>query len=143
MFRLLSTAGDQTIDLETGRTLIVGRAVTSDVPIYDPTISRKHAEVALTGAGVRVKDLGSSNGTFLNGARITEGDAGPNDVIAVGKVAFRVAEVAPPSHRPAAPSSQVSTDFAQRPPGATIVRQLPVSNSGGVPAIVEELHGGD
>ena len=142
MFRLLSTAGDQTIDLETGRTLIVGRAVTSDVPIYDPTISRKHAEISLTAAGVRVKDLGSSNGTFLNGARITEGDAGPSDVITFGKVAFRVAEVAPPSHRPAAPSSQVSADFGQRPPGATIVRQLPVSNSGGVPAIVEEKAAG-
>jgi adenylate cyclase len=135
VLRLLSTAGDQTIDLEPGRTLIVGRAVTSDVPIYDPTISRKHAEVSLTGVSVRVKDLGSSNGTFLNGARITEGDAAANDVITFGKVAFRVAEVTP-LPRPL-PSSQVSADFGQRPPGATIVRQLPVSNSGGVPAIIE------
>jgi adenylate cyclase len=142
VFRLLSTAGDQTIDLEPGRTLVVGRAVTSDVPIYDPTISRKHAEISLTSAGVRVKDLGSSNGTFLNGAKITEGDAGASDVITFGKVAFKVAEVAPPSHRPATPSSQVSADFGSRSPGGTIVRQLPVSTSGGVPAIVEEKAAG-
>ena len=136
MLKLLSTAGDQTIELQPGRTLIVGRAVTSDVPIYDPTISRKHAEVAIAGGVVRVKDLGSSNGTFLNGARVTEADAGPNDVVTFGKVAFRVVEVSPPAQRPAAPSAQASADFIQRPPAGTIVRQLPVSKSGGVPAIV-------
>src|SRR5207253_7361647 len=59
--------------------------VTSDVPIYDPTISRRHAEVSLTDGGVKVKDAGSSNGTFLNGARITEAIAVENDVITFGK----------------------------------------------------------
>src|SRR5205814_9328882 len=64
-----------------------------DVPIYDPTISRRHAEVSLADGGVKVKDVGSSNGTFLNGARITEAIAAENDVITFGKVAFRVKEV--------------------------------------------------
>src|SRR5207247_4485509 len=64
--------------------------VTSDVPIYDPTISRKHAELRLTDGGVEVKDVGSSNGTFLNGARVTDALAAENDVITFGKVAFRV-----------------------------------------------------
>ena len=137
MFKLLSTSGDQSIDLLPGRTLVVGRAVTSDVPIYDPTISRKHAEIALADGGVRVKDLGSSNGTFLNGARVTEVEAGPNDVVTFGKVAFRVSEVTPPAPRPQV-VPPLSGDFASaKPAGATIVRQLPVSNSGGVPAIVE------
>jgi adenylate cyclase len=137
VFKLLSTSGDQSIDLLPGRTLVVGRAVTSDVPIYDPTISRKHAEIALADGGVRVKDLGSSNGTFLNGARVTEVEAGPNDVVTFGKVAFRVSEVTPPAPRPQV-VPPLSGDFAgAKPAGATIVRQLPVSNSGGVPAIVE------
>src|SRR5207253_10878403 len=74
--------------------------VTSDVPIYDPTISRRHAEVSLTDGGVKVKDAGSSNGTFLNGARITEAIAVENDVITFGKVAFRVKEVSAPAARP-------------------------------------------
>jgi len=43
VFKLLSTTGEQSIDLQPGRTIVVGRAVTSDVPIYDPTISRRHA----------------------------------------------------------------------------------------------------
>ncbi len=137
MFKLLSTTGEQAIDLQPGRTVVVGRAVTSDVPIYDPTISRKHAEVALADSGVRVKDLGSSNGTFLNGARVTEAVAAENDVITFGKVAYRVKAVSAPAPRP-----QVVPSFNTPRPGTgagggTIVRQLPVGNSGGVPAIVD------
>src|SRR6267143_1070680 len=142
VFKLLSTSGEQSIDLQLGRKLVVGRAVTSDVPIYDPTISRRHAEIVLTESGVRVTDLGSSNGTFLNGAKITEAEAGANDVVTFGKVALRVKEVTAPLPRPqvvAAPP-----DFASPRPGSgkggvaggTIVRQLPVHASGGVPAIV-------
>ncbi|OFV92524.1 MAG: hypothetical protein A3J75_01045, partial [Acidobacteria bacterium RBG_16_68_9] len=136
MFKLLSPSGDQAIEIAPGRTLVVGRAVTSDIPIYDPTISRRHAEVALGPAGVRVKDLGSSNGTFLNGARITEAEAAPNDVITFGKVAFKVAGTTAPA-RPSAPEAE-RTSGSRAIPQGTIVRQLPVNPiSGGVPAIVQ------
>jgi len=142
VFKLMSTSGEQSIDLQLGRKLVVGRAVTSDVPIYDPTISRRHAEIVLTESGVRVTDLGSSNGTFLNGAKITEAEAGANDVVTFGKVAFRVKEVTTPIARPQIVPAP--PDFASPRPGSvkggaaggTIVRQLPVSASGGVPAIV-------
>jgi adenylate cyclase len=135
VFKLLSTTGEQSIDLQPGRVVVVGRAVTSDVPIYDPTISRHHAEVSLADGGVKVKDVGSSNGTFLNGARISEAVAGENDVITFGKVAFRVKEVSTPAPRPQV--VVVSAEFpGAKAAGGTIVRQLPVSVSGGVPAIV-------
>ncbi len=136
MFKLLSTSGEQSIDLQLGRKLVVGRAVTSDVPIYDPTISRRHAEIVLTESGVRVTDLGSSNGTFLNGAKITEAEAGANDVVTFGKVAFRVKEVTAPLPRPQVvpPPADFKPGTKGGAAGGTIVRQLPVS--GGVPAIV-------
>jgi len=135
VFKLLSTSGEQSIDLQLGRTLVVGRAVTSDVPIYDPTISRRHAEIVLTESGVHVTDLGSSNGTFLNGAKITEAEAGANDVVTFGKVAFRVKEVTAPVARPQLVATPADFKSAKGSvPGGTIVRQLPVS--GGVPAIV-------
>jgi adenylate cyclase len=135
----MSTSGEQSIDLQLGRKLVVGRAVTSDVPIYDPTISRRHAEIVLTESGVRVTDLGSSNGTFLNGAKVTEAEAGANDVVTFGKVAFRVKEVTAPVPRPQVvppPANFVKTGAKGGVAGGTIVRQLPVSASGGVPAIV-------
>ncbi|HYU28714.1 MAG TPA: adenylate/guanylate cyclase domain-containing protein [Gemmatimonadales bacterium] len=136
MFKLMSTSGEQSIDLQLGRKLVVGRAVTSDVPIYDPTISRRHAEIVLTENGVRVTDLGSSNGTFLNGAKITEAEAGANDVVTFGKVAFRVKEVTAPLPRPQVvpPPAEFKSGTKGGVAGGTIVRQLPVS--GGVPAIV-------
>jgi adenylate cyclase len=138
VFKLLSTTGDQTIDLTPGRAVIVGRAVTSDVPVYDPTISRQHAELVLTDGGVRIKDLGSSNGTFLNGARITEAVGTDNDVVTFGKVAYRVKAVVAPARRPqVVPSGFQTPRPGGGPPGGTIVRQLPVSASGGVPAIID------
>src|SRR5207244_160771 len=97
---------------------------------------RRHAEVSLIDGGVKVKDVGSSNGTFLNGARITDAVAVENDVITFGKVAFRVKEVSAPAARPRV-VPPVSAEFAGAKPAAgTIVRALPVSVSGGVPAIV-------
>jgi len=127
-YKLVGTAGDQSIDVKPGQPLVVGRAVTSDVPIFDPTISRSHAQVTAQDAGVHVKDLGSSNGTFLNGSRITEAVAAPNDVVTFGKVAFYVRTV---SAAPAAAPRPPSGGFpAPKPAGATIVRQLPVRDSG-------------
>jgi adenylate cyclase len=142
VFKLLSTTGDQSIDLAPGRAVIVGRAVTSDVPVYDPTISRQHAELVLADGGVRIKDLGSSNGTFLNGARITDAVATDSDVITFGKVAYRVKAVSATAPRPQVVPSTFQTPKPGGPPGGTIVRQLPVGASGGVPAIVDATPSG-
>lgn len=126
-YKLVSTAGDQSIDVKPGVTLVVGRAVNSDVPIYDPTISRQHAQLNAEDGGLRVKDMGSSNGTFLNGGRITDAVAAPNDVVTFGKVAFYVREHARPADQP----KEAPGGFAvPKPAGATIVRQLPVRESG-------------
>ena len=118
-YKLLSTTGDQSVDVTPSQTLIVGRAVTSDIPIYDPTVSRQHAELALADGGVHVKDLGSSNGTFVNGEQIAEHVAHPEDIVTFGKVAFKVIEVSPPKAEPIDQGG-----FAPRPPEATIVRQV-------------------
>ncbi len=128
-FKLLSTTGDLSIDLTQPRTVVVGRAVTSDLPIYDPTVSRRHAEVSISDGGVRVHDLGSSNGTFVNGTKVSDTVVGDGDVVTFGKVAFKVQEVTPPTARPAIPTDG---GFAQRPPPpeATIVRQVALEESG-------------
>jgi adenylate cyclase len=125
-FKLVGTTGEQTIDVKPGSTLVVGRAVNSDVPIYDPTISRQHAQISVQNGGVLVKDLGSSNGTFLNGSRITEAVAQPNDVVMFGKVSFYVREVAKPAEG-GVPKPATTGFPAPKPAGATIVRHLAVT----------------
>lgn len=55
--------------LERG-TIIVGSGPSADLRIADPRVSRAHLEIALVSSGVRVRDIGSTNGTFLGEARI-------------------------------------------------------------------------
>jgi adenylate cyclase len=124
-FKLRSTSGDQSIDLNVGGVVVVGRAVTSDLPIYDPTVSRHHAELSLTDTGVHVADLGSSNGTFVNGTPIDQATAVNGDVVTFGRVAFKVAEVTPPVQQPAPDVAAAP----QPPPEATIVRQVEVPDA--------------
>lgn len=126
-FKLISTEGEQTFELRPDGTLVVGRALTSDIPVLDPTISRRHAEVTGDQHGVFVRDLGSSNGTFLNGVKIESGRVQPGDVVTFGKVPFRLKEVAS-DNRTASMATPVSIG-ATAPAGATIVRALPVRDS--------------
>jgi adenylate cyclase len=123
-FKLISADNLQTFELKPGVTSVVGRAPTSDVPVFDPTISRRHAELVPSEKGVDVKDLQSSNGTFLNGSRIDNAMVSVGDTITFGKVAFKLqgAGAAPPAPPP---------KEAGPPAGATIVRQLPVRNTPG------------
>ena len=87
-FRLTSTDGQHSFEVRPGAPLVVGRAPTSDLPVFDPTISRRHAEVECDDDGVALRDLGSSNGTFVNGARVESARLAPNDLVTFGKVAF-------------------------------------------------------
>jgi len=128
--RLISTAGDQTFELPEGRTLVVGRGLASDIAIYDPTISRRHAELTVGADGVEVKDVGSSNGTCINGSRITDGHLGLEDTITFGKVTFRLTVRGSPAGAIQRPAIAAEAAAA----GGKIVRQLVVSG-GGPPGI--------
>ena len=122
-YRLVSLNGEQSYELQHGRSLVVGRGVTSDIAIYDPTISRRHAELTVGAEGVQVKDLGSSNGTCINGSRVSSGRLNLNDSITFGKVLFQLKELKTGADRSAERLPLPSPPA----PGDTIVRQLMVS----------------
>ena len=138
-FRLTSTAGDQTFELHDGATLVVGRASASDLPVFDPTISRRHAELTCDGIVIRVRDLGSSNGTFVNGARVTDASVSPGDTIAFGKVPFRVASITRPL---ATLGSELVSDepTAANMRSSTILRERPFSQAGGLSRVLQSAN---
>ncbi len=104
-------------ELKEGK-ISIGRMEGNDLIIFDPTVSRKHAEVEKTDIGFRVKDLGSRNGLFLNGDKISESLLKDGDEIKVGSF--------PLSYREDAGSSVMIAEGPSDPSLAegTIMRSL-------------------
>ncbi len=82
------------------RTIAIGAHHTCDLVIVDPQVSRKHAEVAITPDGIRVKDLGSTNGTWFQGTRIGEEVVLPGSTIRFGDTSVRISAIDAPSLPP-------------------------------------------
>lgn len=71
------------------RTVRIGRAADNDLVVDDLVVSRRHAELReLPGGGHEIADLGSHNGTYLNGLPVTRAPLGPGDVVGIGHSAF-------------------------------------------------------
>lgn len=69
---------------------VVGRREDCDFRIPLGEISRKHCRLIRDGENLRVEDLGSSNGTFVNGERVQEAVLQPGDTLQMGSVVFVV-----------------------------------------------------
>ena len=70
--------------------LEIGRALDCDISILEPALSRKHAELDLDGDTLIIRDLGSINGTWVNGNKIDEVELKDGDKLQFDKVRFTV-----------------------------------------------------
>ncbi|MDD5563799.1 MAG: SpoIIE family protein phosphatase [Thermoanaerobaculaceae bacterium] len=64
--------------------LRIGRDPACDVVVAEPTVSRRHAQASWDGRELVIEDLGSSGGTFVNGARVQRAVVHPGDVVRLG-----------------------------------------------------------
>jgi hypothetical protein len=64
--------------------LQIGREPNSELVLSDPRVSRSHARILQTPQGYVIEDLNSTNGTFVNGQKITSQHLRPGDQIQVG-----------------------------------------------------------
>ncbi len=120
-----------------GEQLIIGRDPSNGVAINDAEISRKHSRLTFQGGKYVLEDLGSTNGTFVNGQRL----AGPvvlkpGDVISLGEQIVLMYDainqdpgatvvVARKAVRPEAPHAQPSAPPAYSPPPPPLHTLLP------------------
>jgi len=83
-------------------TTVFGRHADCDIRINNEGISRRHAEIVVTPDGLLVRDLDSSNGTFVNGERVTEKELKVGDEIRFDSLRFLVQNPALPDKETAA-----------------------------------------
>ena len=121
-FRLIVRRGpqpNQSYDLNKD-IVTLGRDITNDIVINDPEVSRHHMRLTRGAGGFTVEDLGSTNGTFVNGQRLTGArPLRPGDMIGLGETVTLAYEMsaAPTIAEPSGdqPGGTVVSPAAQRP----------------------------
>ena len=86
---VIITSGPQTgKQIDIAETMTIGRASDTNIPLDDSAVSGHHCSITRDGAKYTLRDLGSTNGTRLNGKPVHESRLRPGDVITVGSSDF-------------------------------------------------------
>lgn len=113
----------------------IGRIPGNQIVIADPTISKQHARITVQPSGVFIQDLGSSNGTFVNGRRITiPTQIKPGETVQVGtSVTLGVQSVG--ALLPVQQPSYIPATQPHSPPPVVFVPSSPGQGLGGIIAL--------
>jgi len=87
--------------------LTIGRSPLNVVHVADPSVSRKHAAIYYLGGKTVVEDLGSHNGTYVNGERVLKAILRDGDTLRVGKVIFHYKEQYAAEEEPAEVTQEI------------------------------------
>ena len=85
---LLKKNGLQKVFTLPSPTTVIGRRHDCDLCIPLMSVSRRHCQLYYDGKKLKIRDLGSHNGTIVNGQRIQESEVNPGDAIKIGPLAF-------------------------------------------------------
>jgi pSer/pThr/pTyr-binding forkhead associated (FHA) protein len=78
------------IRIQSPKEVVLGRSEQCDIFIGEKKVSRKHAKLAVSGEGVYIEDLESTNGTFVDGKKVTRARIRDGDTIRIGMSVFRI-----------------------------------------------------
>jgi hypothetical protein len=107
--------------------MVVGRDPMCEISDDDALLSRRHAEFVVGGGDVLVRDLGSRNGVYVNGLKVSEKPLCSNDLVRIGHLELRYVEDATPLSVALAAAVADSTAFV---PGEAPLGPRPVPASG-------------
>ncbi|GAB2848658.1 FhaA domain-containing protein [Microbacterium insulae] len=104
--------------LAKGRT-VIGRGSDATITISDAGTSRKHVEILWDGERAMVRDLGSTNGTMLDGRKVTESALPPDSTVTIGRtdIVFHVVAQAAPPPRPTMSAEDATRAYDLREQG--------------------------
>ena len=146
---LLAKKGENKVFPLPSAVTIVGRRKNCDLRIPLESVSRRHCQFNLEDENVKLRDLGSRNGTFLNGKRIDEQILKPGDSIRIGPVVFAMQINGEPKDFTASPASKKTsseeTDALDTPLDADSGLDLDLESSGdlgdlsGLDSSIEDL----
>lgn len=109
--------------------VLIGRGAELPVVLAEDMVSRKHAKLTIRGDLVKIEDLGSTNGTFVNGERVKSAELKAGDRILIGTSIMKLlATEAPEPARPRRPSAAVPPLPADRV-GARVTSPPPAPGS--------------
>src|SRR5256885_5039880 len=69
---------------------VIGRSDHCDLAIADSSVSGRHAEISRTDGDIKIRDVGSANGIYLNGERVEEAELFDGDVLRLGQTSIRI-----------------------------------------------------
>lgn len=94
--------GDRVVPV--GSNVVLGRDLTCEVVVADAEASRRHTEIRRGAAGWTIRDLDSTNGTFVNDRQVVGiVDVAPGDVVRIGRVSIELHVTDPTPARPLQP----------------------------------------
>ena len=76
--------------LEEGRQIVIGRSSDLDMVLVEEMVSRRHAQITMSGGVITIEDLGSTNGTFVNGEKIKKSPLKEGDRVLIGTSILKV-----------------------------------------------------
>jgi pSer/pThr/pTyr-binding forkhead associated (FHA) protein len=117
----------RTHELNVDKTTI-GRVDDNTFQIADPSVSSHHCEVLLRGTDVVIKDLNSTNGSFINGEKITETVLKPGQTLRLGQIELQLLTEGMPI-----PAAKPAPAPAPAPAAGTPSATAPAAGAGGTP----------
>ncbi|MBP6874647.1 MAG: SpoIIE family protein phosphatase [Candidatus Eisenbacteria bacterium] len=113
---LIGTIGDRSLQVSIEKPkLLIGRGAGNDLDLMDKSVSRHHAELINDAGRLSIRDLGSTNGTWVNDCRITETTViQVGDRVRFGQVALRVASTLVPEIEIHAASDAIPRDISKQ-----------------------------